>query len=64
MLFLIFINDLSNDIKSKIRMFADVVKLIIKPISKETTLMDVNKLSGGEDILKLIFQIEKYKVFI
>ena len=39
--FFIFINDLLNNIK----LFADVVKLRVKPLSKEATQIDLNKLS-------------------
>ena len=34
LLFLIFINDLPNDIKSEIELFADDVKLLVRPLSK------------------------------
>ena len=45
LLFLIFINDLPNDIKSEIELFAGDVKLLVRPLSKEITLMYLNKLS-------------------
>ena len=50
LLFLISINDLPNDIKSKIRLFVDDIKLLVKPLSKEIIQMDINKLSYWEDI--------------
>ena len=45
LLFLIFINDLPNDIKSEIEVFADIVKQLVRPLFKETTQIDLNKLS-------------------
>ena len=48
LMFLIFINDLVNDIKSEIKLLADDVKLFIWPLSKEITQMDLNKLSFWE----------------
>ena len=45
LLFLIFINDLPNDLKSGIKLSADDVKLLVRPLSKEITHMDINKLS-------------------
>ena len=52
LLLLIFINDLLNDIKSGIESFADDFKLFVRPLSKEITLLNVNKLSYWEDIWK------------
>ena len=52
LLFLIFINNLPNDIKSKINLFADYIKLF------ETRKIALNKLSYSEDIWKLRFNIE------
>ena len=60
-LFLIFIKDLTNDIKSEIKLFFDDVKLLVSPLSKETTQTDLNKLLYWEDIWKLIFNLEKCK---
>ena len=37
LLFLLFINDLPNDIKSETRLFADDIKLLAWLLSKETT---------------------------
>ena len=51
LLFLLFINDLPYDIKSGM--------LNISLLSKEITLVDLNKLSYCEDIWKLKFNIEK-----
>ena len=34
-----------NDIKSEIKIFADDVKLLVRPLSKETTQMKQNKLT-------------------
>ena len=53
--FLIFINDLLDAIKSEIKLF-------VRLLSKETTQMDLNKLSYWEDIGKLLFNIEKCNV--
>ena len=45
LLFLIFINELTNDIKSEIKLFALDVKLFVRALLKETTQMNVDKLS-------------------
>ena len=55
LLFLKSINDLPNDIKSKLR-------LLVRPFSKETMPMDLNKFSDWKDIWKLRFYIEKCQV--
>ena len=60
LLLLIFINDLPNDIKSEIELFADDAKLFARPLSKEMTKIDLNKLSYWEDIWKLKANLEKY----
>ena len=60
LLFLIFINDLRNDIKSEIKLFAGDVKRLIRPLSKEITQKELNKLSYWEDVCKLKFNIGKY----
>ena len=62
LLFLIFIKDLSNDIKSEIKSFANDVKLLVRPLSEETTQIDLNKLSYVEDNWKLRFNMEKWKI--
>ena len=56
---LIFINDLPNGIKSEIEIFVDDIKLVVRPLSKETTQMDQKKLSYWESIWKLRINIEK-----
>ena len=61
-MFLIVINNLPNDIKTEIKIFADDVKLHVRPLSKETTLMDLNKLTHWEKIWKLGFNIENHSV--
>ena len=48
-LFLIFINDL----KSEIKLFADDVKLHVRPLSKETTQLDLNTFSFWERYLEV-----------
>ena len=63
LLFLIFINDLLNDIKSLSKLVANDVTLLVKLLSKETTQMDLKKLSNWEDIWKLKFNLEKFTVF-
>ena len=40
---LIFIKDFSNNIKSVIKHFAHDVKLVVRPLPKGTTEMDLNK---------------------
>ena len=50
LLFSIFLNNLCNDIKSKIKLFADYAKLLFWSLSKEMTQMDLNELSDQEDI--------------
>ena len=47
LLFLIFIKDL---IKSKIKLFVDEFKLLVRRLSKEITQMDLNKLSHWENV--------------
>ena len=42
--------------------FADYVKLLVRSLSKETTYIDLDKLSFWEDIHNLKFDIEKCKV--
>ena len=56
MLLLIFRNDLLNDIKSKIELFADV-KVLVRPLLKEITQMDLNKLSLGRYLkIKILYR--------
>ena len=55
LLFLVFINDLPKDVKSEIEVFADNVKLLVRPLCKEITQTDLNKLSFWENIRKLKF---------
>ena len=57
-------NDFPNYIKSVIKLFADDVKVLLRPLSKETTQMDINKLPYWEDIWKLEFYVEKVKYYI
>ena len=45
LLFLIFIKDFTNDIKSEIKVFGDDIKRLVRPLSREITQMDLNKLS-------------------
>ena len=52
LLFLIFINDLPNDIKSEIELFVGADKLLMRWQSKEKTRMDQNKLSNWKYIWK------------
>ena len=61
LLFLIFINNLTNDIKSEIELFTEDIKLLVRTLSKETQI-GLDKLLYLEDIWKLKFYIEKYKV--
>ena len=61
LLFWRFINSLCNDIKSVIKLFADDVKLLVWPLSKETQ-MDLNKLSYWDNFWKLRFNVEKCEV--
>ena len=44
-LFLIFINDLPIDIRSEIKLIADDVKLLVRPLFKERKQIDLDKLS-------------------
>ena len=53
------VNDVPNDIKSEIKLFADDVKLLVRPLSKETSPIDLNELSYWKDIWILRFNIEK-----
>ena len=62
LLFLIFINDLCNDIESEIELLTNDVKLLVRPLSKEITQMDLNELSYWKDIWKLKFHLEKCEV--
>ena len=61
LVFLIFVNDLLKNLKLEIEPFADGFKLLVRPLSKEITQMNLNKLSYCEDIWKLEFNIEKFK---
>ena len=38
-------NDFSKNMKSKIELFADDVKILVRSLSKETTQMDLKKFS-------------------
>ena len=57
----IFINDISDDIKSEIYLFTDDIKLLVRPLSKEIGQMILNKLSFWKDIQKIKFNIENVK---
>ena len=43
------------------KLFVGNVKLLVSPLSKETTEMDMYKPSYWEDILKWKFNVEKYE---
>lgn len=64
-LFLIFINDLGNNIKSKIRLFADDTALYnnIKSVSDQTVLQeDLKTLEKWEEQWQMQFNVEKCHV--
>ena len=55
-------DDLPNDAESEIKLFADDVSLLVRPLSKEITQTDLNKLSYKADMKQLKFNIEICKV--
>ena len=62
LLFLIFINDLPESIKSFVELFADDVKLLVGPLMNDIVQADLDSLSEWENIWKLKFNLEKCKV--
>lgn len=62
LLFLIFINDLPNSIKSFVELFADDVKLLVGPCMQDIVQTDLDELSEWEDTWKLKFNVDKCKV--
>ena len=62
LLFLIFINDLPDSIKSFVELFADDVKLLAGPSSQDVLQADLNNLTEWEEIWKLRFNVDKCKV--
>ena len=61
-LFLLFINDLPDNILSMIKIFADDVKMIVDPFNFEQTNIDLEELQMWESLWVLNFNIEKCKV--
>ena len=62
LLFLIFINDLPDSIKSFVELFADDVKLLIGPSMHHIAQLDLDHLTKWEAIWKLKFNVDKCKV--
>ena len=61
-LFLLFINDLPDHIKSRILLFADDLKLIANAVNKGIIDEDLKSLEGWEDMWCLRFNLDKCKV--
>ena len=62
LLFLLFINDIPEDIKNVLKIFADDVKMVADPLEYEIVLNDLEKLNSWEDLWGLKFNLEKCKV--
>jgi hypothetical protein len=62
LLFLIFINDLPNSIKSLLELFADDVKILVPPSMQNIAQSDLDCLSQWENTWKLNFNVGKCKV--
>jgi hypothetical protein len=62
LLFLIFINDLPDSIKSFVELFADDVKLLVGPSMQNIVQTDLESLTVWEETWKLKFNLEKCKV--
>ena len=62
LLFLLFINDLPENIKNEIKIFADDVKMVVDPREMEPIQCDLNKLCMWENVWMLKFNLEKCKV--
>ena len=62
LLFLIFINDLPENMKSLVKLFADDVKLLVAPGMHHVAQEDLDALSEWEDTWKLRFNVDKCKV--
>lgn len=62
LLFLIFINDLPDGIKSFLQLFADDVKLLVGPSMQDIVQADLDSLTDWEEIWKLKFNVDKCKV--
>ena len=62
LLFLLFINDLPDNIKNKLKLFADDLKLIGNVSSPDTIVNDLKELENWENIWLLKFNPSKCKV--
>ena len=62
LLFVLFINDLPDNIKSAIKVFADDVKLIGNANSQSDILRDLEELEHWEKLWLLSFNVDKCKV--
>ena len=61
-LFLLFVNDLPDNIKNRILLFADDLKLIANAMNKEVIDEDLRSLERWEGLWKLRFNLDKCKV--
>ena len=61
-LFLPFVNDIPDNIKNRILLFADDLKLIANAITKEVIDEDLRSLERWEGLWKLRFNLDKCKV--
>ena len=62
LLFLLFINDLPENIRNEIKIFADDVKMITDPEQSLSIQSDLNLLCQWESLWMLCFNVEKCKV--
>ena len=61
-LFLLFVNDLPDNIKSRILLFADDLKLIANAMNKDLVDEDLRSLERWEGLWQLRFNLDKCKV--
>ena len=62
LLFLLFINDLPTEVKNKVFLFADDLKMIVNPTRKDIVESDLRCLERWENTWLLRFNTEKCKV--
>ena len=62
LLFLLFINDLPENMINEIRIFADDVKMVVDPARNQSIQQDLDRLSNWESMWFLKFNLDKCKV--